>query len=45
MEAHLQLATVYARLHQTQLSARERQIVVQLNEKARVKGPQPDSVP
>ena len=44
-EAHLQLATVYARLHQTQLSARERKIVVELNEKARVKGPQPDAAP
>jgi tetratricopeptide (TPR) repeat protein len=40
VEAHLQLALVYARLHQTQDSERERQIVVELNEKARTKGPQ-----
>ena len=45
VEAHLQLATVYARLHLTQESARERQIVVELNEKARVKGPLPEAVP
>jgi tetratricopeptide (TPR) repeat protein len=45
VEAHLQLATVYARLHQTQESAREQQIVVELNEKARQKGPQPEAAP
>ena len=45
VEAHLQLATIYARLHQTELSAREQKIVVELNEKARVKGPQPEAVP
>jgi tetratricopeptide (TPR) repeat protein len=42
VDAHLQLATIYARLHQTQESERERQIVVELNDKARVKGPQPE---
>jgi tetratricopeptide (TPR) repeat protein len=45
VEAHLQLATVYARLHQTELSASERKIVEELNEKARVKGPQPEAAP
>ena len=45
VEAHLQLAMVYARLHQTELSARERKIVEELNEKARVKGPQPEAIP
>lgn len=45
VEAHLQLAMVYARLHQTEASARERKIVVELNEKARVKGPQPEAAP
>ena len=45
VEAHLQLATVYARLHQTRESQRERQIVIELNEKARVKGPQPETIP
>src|ERR1700690_135520 len=45
VEAHLQLALVYARLHQTQDSERERRIVVELNEKARSKGPQPEVVP
>ena len=45
VEAHLQLALVYARLHQTQDSERERRIVVELNEKARSKGPQPEAVP
>ncbi len=45
LQAHLQLAMVYARLHQTQLSEREQQIVVDLNEKARTKGPQPEEVP
>jgi len=42
VEAHLQLATVYARLHQTQESERERRIVTELNEKARAKGPRPE---
>src|ERR1035438_9048260 len=37
VEAHLQLAMVYARLHQTQDSERERRIVVELNDKARSK--------
>ncbi|HXN48721.1 MAG TPA: tetratricopeptide repeat protein [Bryobacteraceae bacterium] len=45
VEAHLQLALLYARLHQTQDSERERRIVVELNEKARSKGPQPEVVP
>jgi len=45
VEAHLQLATVYARLHRPELSERERQIVVELNEKARQKGPQPPDAP
>jgi tetratricopeptide (TPR) repeat protein len=45
VEAHLQLAIVYARLHQTEDSAREQKIVVELNEKARVKGPQPEVGP
>ena len=45
VEAHLQLATVYARLHQTQDSERERRIVVELNDKARIKGPQPEAIP
>ena len=45
VEAHLQLAMVYARLHQTQDSERERRIVVELNDKARSKGPQPEVVP
>jgi tetratricopeptide (TPR) repeat protein len=44
VEAHLQLAMVYARLHQTQDSERERRIVVELNDKARSKGPQPEVV-
>jgi Flp pilus assembly protein TadD len=45
VEAHLQLAMVYARLHQTQDSERERRIVVELNDKARSKGPKPEVVP
>jgi tetratricopeptide (TPR) repeat protein len=45
IEAHIQLATVYARLHQTQQSEREQKIVVELNEKARAKGPQPEAAP
>src|SRR4029079_15516106 len=42
VEAHLQLATVYARLHQTKESERERRIVTELHEKVRAKGPQPE---
>ena len=45
MEAHLQLAIVYTRLHEPQKSERERRIVVELNDKARIKGPQPEGVP
>jgi len=45
VEAHLQLAMIYARLHRTQDSERERRIVVELNEKARSKGPQPEVLP
>jgi tetratricopeptide (TPR) repeat protein len=45
VEAHLQLALVYARLHQTQQSERQQQIVVELNEKARAAGPQPEATP
>jgi len=45
VEAHLQLAMVYARLHQTRDSERERRIVVELNDKARSKGPQPEVIP
>jgi tetratricopeptide (TPR) repeat protein len=45
VEAHLQLAMVYTRLHQAQDSERERRIVVELNDKARSKGPQPEVVP
>jgi tetratricopeptide (TPR) repeat protein len=45
VEAHLQLAVVYARLHQTQDSQRERRIVIELNEKARSRGPQSQVVP
>lgn len=45
VQAHLQLAMVYARLHQNEQSERERRIVVDLNDKARAKGPQPESVP
>jgi tetratricopeptide (TPR) repeat protein len=45
VEAHLQLAIVYTRLHRTQDSERERRIVVELNDKARVKGPQPEVIP
>jgi len=40
VEAHLQLATVYARLHLPQQSERERKTVVELNDKARATGPQ-----
>jgi tetratricopeptide (TPR) repeat protein len=45
VEAHLQLAIVYTRLHRTQDSERERRIVVELNDKARIKGPQPEVIP
>jgi len=45
VEAHLQLALVYARLHRTEESERERRIVLELNDKARTKGPQPEAVP
>jgi tetratricopeptide (TPR) repeat protein len=45
VEAHLQLALVYTRLHQTQDSERERRIILELNDKARVKGPQPEVIP
>jgi len=45
VEAHVQLAVVYARLHRTPDSERERRIVVELNDKARAKGPQPDAIP
>jgi len=44
VEAHLQLAIVYTRLHRTQDSERERRIVMELNDKARVKGPQPEVI-
>ena len=45
VEAHLQLAVVYARLHRPQDSERERRIVADLNDKVRVKGPQPETLP
>ena len=45
VEAHLQLALVYSRLHRTQDSQRERRIVSDLNDKARVRGPQPKVIP
>lgn len=45
VEAHLQLAVVYARMHRPEDSKRERRIVAELNDKARVKGPQPLTVP
>jgi len=44
LEAHLQLALVYTRLHRTQDSERERRIVMELNDKDRVKGPQPEAI-
>jgi len=44
VEAHLQLALVYTRLHRTEESERERRIVTELNDKARVKGPQPEVI-
>ena len=45
VEAHLQLAMVYTRLHRPQDSERERRVVMELNNKARTKGPQPDAIP
>jgi Tfp pilus assembly protein PilF len=45
VEAHLQLALVYTRLHQTPDSERERRIVEELNSKARAKGPQSEATP
>lgn len=45
VEAHLQLAMIYSRLHRTQDSERERRIVLELNDKARAKGPQPEVIP
>ena len=45
LEAHIQLAIVYTRLHEPRKSERERRIVVELNDKARVKGPQPEGIP
>jgi hypothetical protein len=45
VEAHLQLAIVYARLHQTEDSERERRIVVELNGKPGSKVPQLELVP
>jgi tetratricopeptide (TPR) repeat protein len=45
VQAHLQLAAVYARLHQTPERERERRIVVELNDKSRVRGPQPETIP
>jgi len=45
LEAHVQLATVYARLHRTEDSKREQRIALELNDKARVKGPQPEVNP
>lgn len=45
MEAHVQLAMVYARLHRIEDSQREQRIVMELNDKARAKGPQPDTIP
>jgi len=35
---------VYTRLHRTEESERERRIVTELNDKARVKGPQPEVI-
>src|SRR5579859_547502 len=45
VEAHVQLATIYARLHRTVESERERKIVANLNENARTKGPQTEPIP
>lgn len=45
VEAHVQLAMIYSKLHQGQDSERERRIVVELNDKARAKGPRPEPLP
>lgn len=45
VEAHVQLALLYARMNRPQDSARERQIVLALNAKSRSKGPQPEIQP
>jgi tetratricopeptide (TPR) repeat protein len=42
VEVHLQLASLYARMNRPADSARERQIVLTLNAKARSAGPQPE---
>jgi tetratricopeptide (TPR) repeat protein len=41
-QVHTELARLYALLHQERDSERERDIVMQLNEKARQKGPEPE---
>jgi Tfp pilus assembly protein PilF len=43
VEAHVQLARIYSQLHQNQDSERERRIIIELNGKARAKGPQPEA--
>jgi predicted TPR repeat methyltransferase len=45
IEAHVQLAVLYARMNRPHDSERERQIVTALNAKVRSKGPQPQVVP
>jgi Tfp pilus assembly protein PilF len=45
VEAHVQLAMVYARLHRTEDSKREQQIALELNDRTRAKGPQPELTP
>src|SRR5215469_3994717 len=45
VEAHVQLAVLYARMNRPRDSQRERQIVLALNAKARSKGPQPAMEP
>lgn len=45
VDAHLQLAVVYARLHRPQDSERERRIVQTLNDKERAKGPRSQAIP
>ncbi len=42
IEVHVQLASLYARMNRPADSAREREIVLALNAKARSKGPQPE---
>lgn len=42
LEVHVQLASIYARLNLKEESLRERKIVLELNEKAREKGPVPE---